>query len=85
MPQQPPFPESAVWQLHGTTAKDATCVIRHTPSGLWEIRIVRADETLLSETFPDAASALARANKIRDSLIENGWTQVPVVGGAQFT
>jgi hypothetical protein len=66
------------WQLQRDTALEAECFLRRTPSGLFTVCVVRAGETLLSESYPDLASATFRANELQAGLVKQGWRSVPV-------
>ena len=69
---------SPAWQLRGDTERLVICLVRRSASSVWIVQVVRADEPLLSETYPDQASAMRRADYIRDNLIEQGWKAVPI-------
>jgi len=66
-----------VWQLHGSTAKDATCFIEPVRQ-TWALRLVRNSEILLNESYPDRLTALEAAERVKDHLLRKGWTQVPI-------
>ena len=66
-----------MWRLHGETAKDVECFIRPGPSRILVLTLVRDNETLLHETYPDQQSAVVRASELRDGLLTRGWTFVP--------
>jgi hypothetical protein len=63
--------------LRGETERVVVCLVEQHESAAWSVHVIRADEPLLWETYPDQASAMRRADHIRDSLIEKGWRAVP--------
>ena len=67
-----------VWQLRGETERVVVCIVDGSGTSAWTVQVIRADEPLLWETYPDRASALRRADQIRDNLIERGWRAVAV-------
>ena len=66
-----------VWRLRGETEKAVEGYV--TPAGAgWLVRVVRNYESVLTETYPDAGTAVARAGQLRDGLVAKGWAQVPI-------
>jgi hypothetical protein len=66
-----------IWQLHGSTDKDVICIVE--PVGQsWAVRLRRAGETMLNDTYADMHGALAGAQRLKDHLLRNGWTPVPI-------
>src|SRR5688572_24599570 len=68
---------SPAWQLRGETERVVVCLVDGSRTSSWTVQVIRADEPLLWETYPDQASAMRRADAIRDTLIAKGWRDVP--------
>lgn len=62
-----------IWRLHGAFVRNIVCLKHATKSGLVLLQVVLDDEALLEELYPDVRSATARANGIRDTLLDKGW------------
>lgn len=67
-----------LWILRGTTERQLVCRVSQVPSRLWIVTVKLAHETMLSESYPDAASALQRATALHEGMIGKGWSHVPV-------
>jgi hypothetical protein len=66
-----------IWQLHGSTEKDVLCVVE--PVGhFWAVRLTRAGEIMLNDTYADMPGALAGAQRLKNHLLRNGWTPAPI-------
>jgi hypothetical protein len=65
-----------VWLLRGETDRPVVCLVDGGGTKAWSVRVIRADESLLCETYPDRSSAMKRADQIRSSLIDKGWRYV---------
>lgn len=64
-----------VWRLAGSTTKLVECYVEPTSSKLHMVTVVFGSETFLTESYPDAASAMRRATHVRDGLLKTGsWT-----------
>ena len=70
--------DGLVWRLQGTTTKPVDGHVRPAGSGGWVVQVVQNCESVLSESYPDAASAMIRAGQLRDGLVAKGWLQIPV-------
>jgi len=66
-----------VWRLQGSSVRDVQCWVTEASSGLFAVRIIHDHETMLEEMYPDATTAMARANRLRTDLVKSGWSVIP--------
>jgi hypothetical protein len=72
------MPNEAAWRLAGSTAKVVECFVQPTASTLHEVSVMFGGEMLLTESYPDSASAMTRATQLREGLLKSGtWTLAP--------
>jgi hypothetical protein len=72
------MPIEAAWRLAGSTAKVVECFVQPTASTLHQVSVVFGGEMLLTESYPDSASAMTRATQLREGLLNSGtWTVAP--------
>ncbi len=71
-----------IWRL-AHDGDELRCFLVEPPRGFW-LGVERGHDLLLSETFPTADPALARAEEVKAPLVRAGWTDsdadVPVRG-----
>jgi hypothetical protein len=65
-----------VWRLRGSTVRDVQCWITATSPSLFAVRVIHNHETMLEEMYPDAKTAMARANRLRSDLVKTGWSVI---------
>jgi hypothetical protein len=70
--------DGLVWRLQGATPKPVDGHVTPGSGGSWLVHVVQNCESVLTESYPDAASALTRAGQLRDGLVAKGWLQVPI-------
>jgi hypothetical protein len=72
---------SVQWVLRRMSGQQLQCNVSETPGGAWCVILKLGAETMLSESYPDAVSAIRRTRTIHSELVQKGWmpleAQVP--------
>ena len=73
-----PADPSLLWALRDDPQRHSwlliECRLTHDPDGQWVLELTRGSERLLTEPCGTESGALARAQELRQILLDAGWT-----------